>query len=95
MVFLGYELCPGLLDDEFGRDSVLFFRDKELELHGLVLSICGNRVAKCKRSISAMPGVTQNGMEMDCFFHCPVELGLDLRKLKRGTVYFFPSTLSL
>lgn len=47
MVFLGCELCPGLLAHEFGRGFVIFFRDQELEFHGLVLSICGNRVAEC------------------------------------------------
>jgi hypothetical protein len=51
MVFLGYELCPVLLAHEFGRGSVLFFRDQELEIHGLILSICGNRIAEFTHSI--------------------------------------------
>ena len=59
MVFLGYELCPVLLAHEFGRGSVLFFRDQELKFHGLILSICGNRVAECKHSISVISGVLQ------------------------------------
>lgn len=36
-----------LLVYEFGRDFVSFFRDQELEFHGLVLSICGKRVTEC------------------------------------------------
>lgn len=46
MIFLGYELCPALLAHDFGRDSVLVFRDQELKFHVLVLSIRGNRVAE-------------------------------------------------
>ena len=59
MVFLGYELCPVLLAHEFGRGSVLFFRDQELKFHGLILSICGNSVAECKHSISVISEVLQ------------------------------------